>query len=82
MRRLLHRLIALTLVLAPLAVLPRTPAGAAARQTVAVAAIMAQMTPAEKVGQLFLVSAVAKVVNAWTPRRLAPGPPEDPTAEG
>jgi hypothetical protein len=34
------------------------------------------------VGQLFLVSAVAKVVNAWTPRRLAPGPPEDPTAEG
>ena len=56
MRRLLHRLIALTLVLAPLAVLPRTPAGAAARQTVAVAAIMAQMTPAEKVGQLFLVT--------------------------
>jgi hypothetical protein len=34
------------------------------------------------VGQLFLVSAVAKVVNAWTPRRPVLGPPEDPPAEG
>jgi len=55
-RRLPPLLAALTLVLAPLAVLPQAPAGAATRQTGAVAAIMAQMTPAEKVGQLFLVT--------------------------
>lgn len=34
------------------------------------------------VGQLFLVTALAKVVNAWTPKRLEPAPRQDPPPEG
>jgi len=34
------------------------------------------------VGQLFLVTALAKVVNAWTPKRLDPAPSQEPPAEG
>lgn len=54
--RFFHLIAALTLVLAPLASPPETPVRAAARQTGPVAALMAQMTPAEIVGQLFLVT--------------------------
>ncbi len=51
--RLFHWLATLTLALAPLG---SPPAQANTRQTSAVATLMAQMTPAEKVGQLFLVT--------------------------
>jgi beta-N-acetylhexosaminidase len=55
-RHLPRLLAALTFVLAPLAAAPEMPSRAAAWQAGPVAAIMEQMTPEERVGQLFLVT--------------------------
>jgi beta-N-acetylhexosaminidase len=65
-RRSLLFLAALTLALAPIASRPEIPAQAAARQTGTAAALMAQMTPAEKVGQLFLVTFYGPTAEAGT----------------
>jgi beta-N-acetylhexosaminidase len=55
-RRLVHVSLILFQILAPLSLLAAVPVSAPAAQAGVVAALLADMTPAEKVGQLFIVT--------------------------